>query len=429
MKSIFPAATGSPGARLRHALVGLGVVALLGIAPAGASAAATMDIAAPERAKKGELFTVTASGTADEDGTVNLFRQPESSPCRDTPRAANDGDARPWVRVQGTQVTAGSSYRATGQFQILDPGRYRICGYLSKSFDGPSQAKDDFSPVTVVADSDGDGLFDDEDKCPNETGVDERNGQRTADGCPIRDTDRDGVRNEEDPCPNQAGSNGGCPATSTGGTGGSGGSGGSGGTGGSGGSAMPDADNDQVPDASDQCPTQRTENGQTGGADPAHPGCPKPLFSFFLVQNYDSFRGIKNKNAVIEKRLTTFIITNFGFQRPTGYEFSITLSAASKKATKVSKRKIASTKGTLTGAVGADGARFENLKLPKPSAADRKKLKKYKKKISFKYEFVAVMPNGQKRTLTKSLSLSKDKATPIKHVVYGPTTNDAGEEL
>lgn len=56
-------------------------------------------------------------------------------------------------------------------------------------------------------DSDGDGIEDSKDKCPNVFGVAKYN------GCPVPDSDGDGVNDEMDKCPNQAGpaSNSGCP--------------------------------------------------------------------------------------------------------------------------------------------------------------------------------------------------------------------------
>ena len=59
----------------------------------------------------------------------------------------------------------------------------------------------------VILDTDGDGINDDVDKCPNTPGV------AKYDGCPIPDSDKDGINDEEDKCPNEAGpaSNNGCP--------------------------------------------------------------------------------------------------------------------------------------------------------------------------------------------------------------------------
>ena len=71
-------------------------------------------------------------------------------------------------------------------------------------------------------DTDGDGFIDKEDMCPNEAGLEQFN------GCP--DTDGDGVMDSEDACPNEAGpiENKGCP--------------------------VQDADGDGVPDDQDKCP-------------------------------------------------------------------------------------------------------------------------------------------------------------------------------
>jgi outer membrane protein OmpA-like peptidoglycan-associated protein len=75
-----------------------------------------------------------------------------------------------------------------------------------------------------VPDSDGDGINDELDKCPNQAGV------AKYDGCPIPDSDGDGINDEEDKCPNQAGTAkyNGCP--------------------------VPDRDNDGINDEEDKCP-------------------------------------------------------------------------------------------------------------------------------------------------------------------------------
>ena len=91
------------------------------------------------------------------------------------------------------------------------------------------------APVTTTStpppppriDSDGDGIYDDVDKCPNQPGVAKYN------GCPIPDSDGDGINDEEDKCPNQAGvaKYNGCP--------------------------IPDSDGDGINDEEDKCPNQR----------------------------------------------------------------------------------------------------------------------------------------------------------------------------
>lgn len=75
-----------------------------------------------------------------------------------------------------------------------------------------------------IPDSDGDGLNDEQDKCPNQAGT------AKYQGCPIPDSDGDGINDENDKCPNQAGiaKYGGCP--------------------------IPDSDNDGVNDEEDLCP-------------------------------------------------------------------------------------------------------------------------------------------------------------------------------
>jgi len=58
-------------------------------------------------------------------------------------------------------------------------------------------------------DTDGDGIFDHEDKCISIPGV------ARFEGCPVPDSDGDGVNDEDDKCPFEAGAigNEGCPAT------------------------------------------------------------------------------------------------------------------------------------------------------------------------------------------------------------------------
>jgi outer membrane protein OmpA-like peptidoglycan-associated protein len=79
--------------------------------------------------------------------------------------------------------------------------------------------------VPAVLDSDGDGINDDVDKCPNTPGVAKYN------GCPIPDSDNDGINDDEDKCPTVAGTAkyNGCP--------------------------VPDTDNDGINDENDKCPT------------------------------------------------------------------------------------------------------------------------------------------------------------------------------
>ena len=97
-------------------------------------------------------------------------------------------------------------------------------------------------------DTDGDGVFDDDDECPTEPAGATPDPQRR--GCPARDRDGDGVADARDLCPDvPAGEHpdparAGCPAT--------------------------DADGDGVYDPQDLCPTV----AQGAHPDPERPGCP-----------------------------------------------------------------------------------------------------------------------------------------------------------
>jgi outer membrane protein OmpA-like peptidoglycan-associated protein len=80
-------------------------------------------------------------------------------------------------------------------------------------------------PPPPPKDTDGDGIIDDEDKCPTVKGL------AKYQGCPIPDTDGDGINDEEDKCPTVAGvaRYQGCP--------------------------IPDTDGDGINDEEDKCPT------------------------------------------------------------------------------------------------------------------------------------------------------------------------------
>jgi len=57
-------------------------------------------------------------------------------------------------------------------------------------------------PVVVEKDTDGDGILDKDDKCPNE--AEDKDGFEDEDGCPDLDNDKDGVADKDDKCPNEA---------------------------------------------------------------------------------------------------------------------------------------------------------------------------------------------------------------------------------
>ena len=84
--------------------------------------------------------------------------------------------------------------------------------------------------VAAVVDTDGDGIVDELDACPNEP--EDFDGFRDEDGCPDFDNDADGILDLDDACPNEPGppANHGCPDS--------------------------DRDGDGVPDRIDNCPDE-----------------------------------------------------------------------------------------------------------------------------------------------------------------------------
>jgi outer membrane protein OmpA-like peptidoglycan-associated protein len=98
-------------------------------------------------------------------------------------------------------------------------------GLKLRLFGGQKTVYEATSVPVVVADSDGDGIADDVDKCPNQFGI------AKYQGCPVPDTDGDGINDELDKCPTVAGiaKYEGCP--------------------------IPDTDGDGINDEQDKCPT------------------------------------------------------------------------------------------------------------------------------------------------------------------------------
>ncbi|HZL17708.1 MAG TPA: OmpA family protein [Polyangia bacterium] len=96
--------------------------------------------------------------------------------------------------------------------------------------------------VQLQKDTDGDGITDDLDKCPNQAGPKEN------DGCPDKDTDGDGIVDRKDKCPDKAGppERDGCPEE--------------------------DRDHDGIVDSKDKCPDDAEDKDGFEDAD----GCPDP---------------------------------------------------------------------------------------------------------------------------------------------------------
>ena len=160
-----------------------------------------------------------------------------------------DADTNPLGKIPGSEV----AYDMTTQMFMVGLN-FNLGG---KDTDGDGvKDKDDMCPEVAgleqfngCPDTDGDGIQDSEDKCPNEAGLAKFNGCPDTDGdgipdkedmCPdvagleqfngCPDTDGDGVMDSKDACPNEAGpiENKGCPVI--------------------------DTDGDGVPDDQDNCP-------------------------------------------------------------------------------------------------------------------------------------------------------------------------------
>ncbi|HTR52674.1 MAG TPA: choice-of-anchor D domain-containing protein, partial [Kofleriaceae bacterium] len=99
-------------------------------------------------------------------------------------------------------------------------------------------------------DSDGDGIPDAKDKCPNEP--EDKDGFQDADGCPDPDNDHDGIPDAQDKCPNQPEDKDGFQDAD--------------------GCPDPDNDHDGIPDAQDKCPNDPEDKDGFQDLD----GCPDP---------------------------------------------------------------------------------------------------------------------------------------------------------
>jgi outer membrane protein OmpA-like peptidoglycan-associated protein len=131
------------------------------------------------------------------------------------------------------------------------PGRPELAGCPDTDGDGVPDAEDQCprepGPVEsqgcpVAKDTDGDGIPDDVDRCPLDP--EDKDGFQDEDGCPDPDNDGDGIVDKADACPNEGGSieNRGCPQSDK------------------------DTDGDGILDSKDKCPAQ---------FGPPPDGCPK----------------------------------------------------------------------------------------------------------------------------------------------------------
>jgi outer membrane protein OmpA-like peptidoglycan-associated protein len=104
--------------------------------------------------------------------------------------------------------------------------------------------------VRLVFDRDHDGIYDEDDRCPDQP--EDRDQVEDADGCPDLDDDRDGIEDINDHCPRVAEDKDGFEDTD----------------------GCPDLDNDKdgIPDAKDKCPNEPEDKDEYQDED----GCPDP---------------------------------------------------------------------------------------------------------------------------------------------------------
>lgn len=90
---------------------------------------------------------------------------------------------------------------------FMDEASYLTLGVGSRTYSTGFEAADIRAVIGIVfepsvGDEDGDGIKDDQDKCP--TVKEDRDGFEDEDGCPDPDNDKDGIPDVKDDCPNRA---------------------------------------------------------------------------------------------------------------------------------------------------------------------------------------------------------------------------------
>jgi len=167
-----------------------------------------------------------------------------------TPGAATEVSMNILADVKET-VTAGLGYRNNSDLALIIGGRFKsfalmysydmLSSSLSSATSGSHEIGLQYRMNSKYADSDGDGIPNDKDACPEEFGK--------LNGCP--DNDQDGVADKDDQCPNEYGTIAGCP----------------------------DTDGDGIPDKLDQCPELAGSPNFSGCPDTDGDGIPDHLDS------------------------------------------------------------------------------------------------------------------------------------------------------
>jgi outer membrane protein OmpA-like peptidoglycan-associated protein len=143
----------------------------------------------------------------------------------------NDGGEANAIEYKNAVVQAGLKLRLFGKKVPADSDGDGVSDPKDKCPNVFGYARYDGCPIP---DRDNDGINDEEDKCPDQPGTAKYN------GCPIPDRDKDGINDEEDKCPDQPGiaKYNGCP--------------------------IPDTDGDGINDEEDRCPTQAGPANRNG---------------------------------------------------------------------------------------------------------------------------------------------------------------------
>ncbi len=120
---------------------------------------------------------------------------------------AKDTDAAMYIGV-GAKYRVDNGWGLRGDLRVLFPPSSASSG-PTVDFEALLSIYKEFGRKTAKAveqpsgpkDSDGDGIPDDQDKCPNEP--EDKDGFQDDDGCPDRDNDGDGIPDADDKCPNE----------------------------------------------------------------------------------------------------------------------------------------------------------------------------------------------------------------------------------
>ena len=102
-----------------------------------------------------------------------------------------------------TELKAGEYYHALDEVEIAEDNARLALAKSPKNRCNPDAPKPAPPPPKPEGpkDTDGDGILDPDDKCPNEP--EDKDGFEDEDGCPDPDNDQDGILDKNDKCPNE----------------------------------------------------------------------------------------------------------------------------------------------------------------------------------------------------------------------------------